>query len=465
MASSREQAFRLLSRWHVLQDPPQLPERTLVAGEDPWAGLTPRDRSFAFDMVTGVIRWRNLLDEIIASRLKQTLESVDHPVRVLLWIGTYQLLLQEGTANYAAVDTTVDLAKKMKSTRAAAGLVNAVLRGITRLKPTRVEGKLSSRRAFATGSANSVQLSEDIFADPVTTPTAHLSVVRSHPSAYVNYLRKHYGDEVTSDILLANNRRPVVTLRADKDTLDISSLAGLVAHTTAKHFLVAKEGWNPIVEKLVQEGTLSPQDPTSAKPVLTIAEQAAKAGVKIKRVLDLCAGLGTKSIQLARVFPEAQIIASDVDSLKLVRLAARAKAAKITNITTVVATELADHILAAGGEAGGKFDAVLVDVPCSNTGVFAKRVQSRWRWASLDHEELHTLQKNLLIQGGAYLNLGGLLVYSTCSIDPEENEKLVRALLKDFPQGLKIAKHDFTLPATSDDPAATHDGGFFALLS
>src|SRR5271156_1189419 len=101
MPTPRDIALQTLLPWQHLHDPPFLPERTDAA----WKPLSPRDRAFAFDLLTGIIRWRGALDAIIASQLKQPLDSLDHPVRVLLWLGAYQLLFQAGTTDYAAVDT------------------------------------------------------------------------------------------------------------------------------------------------------------------------------------------------------------------------------------------------------------------------------------------------------------------------------------------------------------------------
>ena len=109
------------------------------------------------------------------------------------------------------------------------------------------------------------------------------------------------------------------------------------------------------------------------------------------------------------------------------------------------------------------FDLVLVDVPCSNTGVFAKRVQSRWRWPTLDSGALAKLQTTLLQQGAAALARGGTLVYSTCSIDPTENEKRIAAFLAASPT-LKLLHEESTLPSL-DATTSPHDGGYFAMLA
>ncbi len=384
----------------------------------------------------------------------------------MLWIGAYQLLFQSGTADYAAVDTTVNLAKQNRSTTKAAGLVNAVLRGITRLSPViakRTENSpptAFSRRSFALDFDSQVFLNEDIFPDPAKTLPAHLAAVRSHPVAFVNHLRGLYGDDLAGQLLLRNNIRPVVTLRADSGSIDVPTNAGLIAHAETPRFLVAAEGWNPMIEAFVQKGLLSPQDPTSAKPVRRAAELAADEKItRPTRILDLCAGLGTKSIQLARAFPKAHITAADIDTVKLQRLTIRATQIAQKNIDTLPLAPLETR----NPKLETFFDLVFADVPCSNTGVMAKRVQSRWRWPSLDRPALHALQLQLLTQAYESLTVGGTLIYSTCSIDAAENEQLVSAFLATHP-GVRIVSQEATLPSLTSGAAETHDGGYYAIL-
>ena len=404
------------------------------------------------------MRWRGTLDVVIQYPLRQPLDSLDHSVRVVLWLGAYQLLFQGGTTDYAAVDTTVDLAKKHPSTARAAGLVNAVLRGITRLKPTRgPRTGMLARNRFSLDFETDVTFSADAF--PVLDRLdPHLAAVRSHPAVYVRHLRELFGEKQAGELLLRNNVRPVVTLRVDADSLDVPASAGLVAHAEAERFLVAAEGWNAMVEDLVQRGVVSPQDPTSALPVRALAQLVAEKKVREPAtILDLCAGLGTKSIQLARMFPGAQVTATDIDLQKTERLRARAAQLGISNLAVVPIAEVA----------GKEFDAVLLDVPCSNTGVMAKRVQSRWRWPALLGEgmaALHKLQTDLLAQGIARTTAGGAVVYATCSIDPAENEKRVESVTNGTSRRIDIAAQRTTLPSLTNAATATHDGGHYAIM-
>jgi 16S rRNA (cytosine967-C5)-methyltransferase len=234
---------------------------------------------------------------------------------------------------------------------------------------------------------------------------------------------------------------------------------------------VAADGWNDIVERLVRTGVLSPQDPTSAKPVARVAELVQSGELPApRRILDLCAGLGTKTLQLARAFPGARVFATDVDSDKLRRLAERAKTVAQQNVEVLPIGELE-----AGR--GGSFDLVLADVPCSNTGVMSRRVQSRWRWPSLDRSALQALQLRLLTQAAALAGggegdeggaggSGAVTVYATCSIDPAENGERVGEFLRGAGAGLRVIAEALTLPslATAGGPLGMHDGGYFAIL-
>jgi 16S rRNA (cytosine967-C5)-methyltransferase len=454
--SARDNVFRILSRWTVLHDPPFLPERS----HPDWAALAPRDRAFAFDLLTAILRWRSALDAIIASRLKQPLEHLETAPRVALWIGACQILFQ-GTADYAAVDTAVSLTRRANPN--AAGLVNAVLRAITRLEPRRVaaaEGPSTSARlardALALDFQTDLRFNTALFPDPATNLVAHLAAVRSHPPAFVQHLLRIHPIHA-ADILLRNNQRPLITLRADRDELDVPVAANLAAHAEEPRFLVATHGWSDILERIIESGQLSPQDPTAAKPLRRLAELVAAGTIPAPtRILDYCAGLGTKTIQLARAFPAAQITATDLDNDKLHRLYARTRQLKLANVATCPLQEIENR--------KSKIeDLILLDVPCSNTGVFAKRVQSRWRWTTLDHAALANLQLNLLRQAARLVAPAGTVVYSTCSIDPAENQDRIRAFLAEFPS-IHLVAEVTTLPSLNVPLTAPHDGGYFALL-
>jgi 16S rRNA (cytosine967-C5)-methyltransferase len=441
MKSPRAVAAGILTKWTQLGDPPAIPER----GTREWAGLAARDRAFAFDLITGVIRWRGTLDAILAGLLKGPAEDLEMKVRAVLWIGAYQMLMHTSMRNYAAVDSSVELAREVDAGRAA-GLVNAVLRGISRLKGIVEVRHGLSPRVFPRDFTTHVRFDKDVFPYPGRDPIGHLAAVTSHPRKLVEALIAWHTEPVATNILIRNNQRPVVILRTDDPTFAPPTESGLVAHEEPG-YVVAADGWNVAIESLVNAGVLSPQDPTSGKVVAQLRDLVPQP----KRVLDLCAGLGTKAIQMARAWPNAEVTASDLDMAKLAKLAQRAKALGLT-IKTVGARELA-----------GSFDVVLADVPCSNTGVMARRVQSRWRWPTLDLPRLLATQTDLLHRARQLLAPGGILSYATCSIDPRENQHITEAALRQVPKLQKLAEQ-FTLPSFSDQPHQTHDGGYFTLL-
>jgi len=425
--------------------------------------LSPRDRPFAYGLLTGVLRWRGTLEAIIGSRLKQPFETLEMGIRVALWLGAYQLLFQ-GTADYAAVDTAVTLARRVNPK--AAGLVNAVLRAITRLEPRRVAADKPAarlaRHIMALDFATNLRFNTALFPDPVKAPVAHLAAVRSHPASFVAFLLKAYPTQA-GDILLRNNQRPLVTLRADADQIDVPAAAGLAAHAEVPRFLVATQGWSEALERLVESGQLSPQDPTAAKPVRHLATLIAQGAIAApKNILDYCAGLGTKTIQLARAFPGAPITATDLDNEKLSRLHARTRQLKLAHVKTCPLAQI-ENQQSGEGKIEKPFDLIVLDVPCSNTGVFAKRVQSRWRWPTLDHTALAALQLKLLRQAAALLAPQGVLLYSTCSIDAAENQGRVRGFLSENP-GFQVVAEESVLPSLAAPPTAAHDGGYFSLL-
>ena len=201
------------------------------------------------------------------------------------------------------------------------------------------------------------------------------------------------------------------------------------------------------------------QDPASLASVAA----AASAGLAPARVLDLCAGRGTKSRQLAAVFPDAQVHAWDPDPVRSVDLRAAAEA--IDHL----------HVLEAAPDASrgpGSYDLVVLDVPCSNTGVLARRPGARYRATARSRASLVALQREIIAAGLAQAAPGGHVLYCTCSIDPEENEEQTRwALAQPLPPGGGAVPPDETPAAVIAEDTllpqagpAGHDGSYHALF-
>jgi 16S rRNA (cytosine967-C5)-methyltransferase len=454
----RLSVVQVLARWRRLDDPPAAPGRADAF----WTQMNPRDRALAFDLLQGVIRWRGLLDCVIAANLSRPMAGLDPVVRAILEVGVYQLLLHGGVADYAAVDSSVDLAPAVGLPRAGA-LVNAVLRGVTRMNVRVEQSSLLSKASFPLDMQRRMVFDRAIFPDPHLNRLGHLAVVTSHPLALVDMLEKTLGAKQGQAILIGNNARPVITLRADTAQPAWPPEAGLIHHESAG-FLVAAEGWNDSIDAMVAAGVLSPQDPTAAEAVrvmITALEGRRSMLPSQLKLLDLCAGMGTKTLQMARALPEARVVACDVVPAKLAALQQRMKQAGVSTVQIRGADELIR------GTGGSCFDGVLVDVPCSNTGVMARRVQARWRWAALQRDDLAKLQHDLLETGSRLVAAGGVLVYSTCSINPGENERIVARFIASQPawKSWSIEQQKTILPRVGSNPVQRCDGGFVCVLS
>ena len=452
--TAREAALQVLAQWRELGNPPRVPERDDLL----WQHMEPRQRATAFDLLQGVLRSRGLLDHIIEQLLDKPIGGLENAVRAALELGAYQALLQSNVADYALVDSSVELVRLAGKPRAA-GLVNAILRGLLRLEPRNEPFAALRDDAFPVGVGRQVRFNRRVFPSPQADAAEHLSVVCSYPKPLVQMLLQAYGPVVTLRILTAGNLRPMVLLR--DDGAGKKDLGGLVEHQQ-KGWLAATDGWTPAVARQVAAGKLSPQDPTAGLAVeslcAAIKTVPAQGGPRPLVLLDLCAGKGTKTIQLALRRPGDIVLATDIAPLKLEFLRGRAKQLGLHKVRINLLEEvLIDH---------HAFDAVLVDVPCSNTGVMARRVQTRWRWPGLDRKALQRQQLTLLTQAQKLLRAGGVLAYSTCSVDPCENGDLVRKWLElqqDAPW--RIVHEQMSLPAATDDPAARCDGGYICVLA
>ncbi len=201
------------------------------------------------------------------------------------------------------------------------------------------------------------------------------------------------------------------------------------------------------LEALLADGSLTIQDPSAMRAVEALAPKPGGT------ILDLCASPGTKTTQILEAMGgRGRIVACDRSPEKLQPLRRALAARGAANVTVCLTEGLADVAPPAG------FDAALVDVPCSNTGVLARRVEVRWRLEPEDLEELPRIQGELLAKASGLVRPGGRLVYSTCSLEPEENAGAVAAF--------ELAHPEWRLAASEQVlPAADHDGAFWALLT
>jgi 16S rRNA (cytosine967-C5)-methyltransferase len=357
-------------------------------------GVGTRDAAFATELAYGTLRWQGVLDEVLAQGSNRPVEALDPTVRAVLRIGAYQQLRMRVPA-HAAVHASVQLARVVIGERVG-GFVNAVLRRVGErqwpgwvdaLAPTDPVGRL----AFAAGS-------------PAWVAHALLDAVGGD----LGQLEAALGED-----------RPVTHLVARPGRItreQLLSIAGSDATAGPwSPFAVRLAGGDPAALEPVRDGRAAVQDEGSQLAALALARAAEPSAGE--RWLDLCAGPGGKSALLAGLLPPAgRLLAADLRPHRA-RLVARA-----------VAGRSADVVVADGTRPPwlpGRFDRVLVDVPCSGLGALRRRPEVRWRRQPGDVDALAPLQERLLVQGLDSARPGGLVAYVTCSPHPAETRAVV----------------------------------------
>ncbi len=400
--------------------------------------LPPRDQAFAFELAHGVLRRERLLDHVLLGLAHRGLPE-DPRLVAALRLGAYQLTFVPGMPTHAAVHATVQIVRNNK------GFANAVLRGIARAI---VDGPVADeRRDLALGPTRVLRLARPLPDDEAL----RLAVVHSLPDFLVQRWVAAFGIEAARQIAAAASATPGVFLRVAATRQPAALAAELtaagveVATTAHERMLRWSGGSSPFATAAFRDGAFVVQDPTAA------AAAAALPCGPGDVVVDLCAAPGTKTTALAeRVRPGGRVFAFDVDAARRQRIAENVARLHLGDVVQIV------------DDAGAlpRADAVLADVPCSNSGVLARRVEVRRRLQPSTFADLVPLQRRLLAQALTLSKPGGVVLYSTCSIDPEENDGVVDAVLADgaTPRAT-VESRCLTLPK-----AGECDGGWFALL-
>lgn len=367
-------------------------------------GLNPRDRAFARMLTMTTLRRLGQIDHALTGRLKKPPPDV---VMALLRIGLAQALFMD-VPDHAAVSTALVIADRRAETRPFKGLINAVLRGVLREPPKLQAAQLApdwlyARWRSAFGDAEALALAAAVAVEPATD----------------------------------------LSLRDPTQATDIALV--LEAEILPGGSLRTERGGDVAQWDGYPEGQWWVQDAAAAIPVRLLAPQAGEA------ILDLCAAPGGKTLQLAAA--GANVVAVDRSAARLKRLTANLERTRLT--AEVVTAEVA------AWDDDRTFDAVLLDAPCSATGTFRRQPDVLWLAKPADIARLAALQSRLLDAAAQRVRPGGRLVYSVCSLEPEEGEAQARAFLK---------RHaDFaTVPVTSGEagspPASLTDAGTLRIL-
>ncbi|MEA2763326.1 MAG: rRNA (cytosine967-C5)-methyltransferase [Gemmatimonadaceae bacterium] len=359
------------------------------------APLDARDRRWTRELVYGMLRHRAWIDTILSDRVRGGLARLDPDVIDLLRLGVYQLTNMGSVPAYAAIAQTVELAKRRHGL-GASKLVNAVLRRTDRER-------------------ESLDSAQGTPSDPVEA----LALKYSHPRWLVARWVERWGEQDTERLLTVNNAEAPIILRPYgivREQLE-AMLEEAGVHIGDAPYLresIAVSGGITLTELgAFKKGLFFVQDPAAT---LVTEYAAVPTGAT---VADLCAAPGGKSLELSRT--ASTIFASDKSLGRLQRLLANERRLETTNIFPFVAD--ARH------PAIRPVDAVLLDVPCTGTGTFRRHPDARWRLKISDLAVMPTLQKTILRAGAKVVKPGGLLIYSTCSLEPEENEEQVDSFL------------------------------------
>jgi 16S rRNA (cytosine967-C5)-methyltransferase len=357
--------------------------------------LSPVDRNLATEIVMGVLRWRSVLDETIARLSFTPFRKLDFEVLTALRMGVYQKQFLSKIPAHAAVNETVELVKQAKKV-SAAGLVNAVMR--------KVKSAAYDPHAFKLSGMD------------------YLSAALAHPKWLVERWASSFGDNVAQKICEYDQRIPASVLRlngpGDETVLTSKGIelapGALMANarTVTSGDVSATQMFR---EGHVLERQIAIQDEGSQLVAALVGQG--------HRILDCCAAPGGKTAAMATRLPEAEIVATELHPHRATLLR---RLAPQQNVEVVTADALTLPY-------GADFDRVLADVPCSGTGTLARNPEIKWKLKPEDLLDLQSRQIAILKAAMRHVSPGGRLVYSTCSLEPEENEQVIATSLAGAP--------------------------------
>lgn len=366
------------------------------------SNLIGPDKALLFEIVHGVMRWMGRIDWILNGFYKGQFSKVVPNIKNALRVALYQILFLDKVPDYAAVNEAVEFVKKLQGQKYA-DIANGVLRNIIRSK-------------------DGIR-----YPNPDEDLISYFSAYYSHPSWMVKRWLARYGKEETEKLLIANNDKPTLTLRVNnlvtnKDELkNLLNSVGLKYSDSKAHdqFIRMSSLSNITDWEYFSKGYFSVQDESTGFPVVLLDP---KPGM---RVLDLCAAPGGKTGFIADLMQNTgEIIALDRFESRLKILNKNLDRLKITNVKTTAIDSL-DYTDEIG------FDRVLIDAPCSGLGTLTKKPDLKWKKDLGDIRKIINIQQDLIKKGASLVKPGGYLVYSTCTLEPEENEDQIKKFLSE----------------------------------
>jgi len=416
-------------------------------------GLSPRDAAFARALDLAIARRWLTLVAACEPHVDRGWHRLQAPLRAGVMAGAAQLFLFDRIPDHAAVDTVVDWTRHFAGA-GAAGLVNAVLRRaaesrVELLPADRDEARAAIGRPdlLPLGDGRAWRLAQPAFADGAVDG---LSAQTSHARELVLHWIGAHGAEKTRALCGHDLVEAPVLVTGLSEASRAAHAERLAAH--------GRSGWQvwlgggaELAGVLAADPGARVQDPGSAEPVAAVVA----AGRRPRVIVDLCAGRGTKTRQLAAAFPEAEVVATDIDAGRRRDLAALAR----TNprIRAVAPGEVTAWF--------GKADLVVLDVPCTNTGVLPRRPEARYRFTKARLASLLELQREIAAGAPPLLAPDGAVLYATCSLEPAENARQAEWLRTRGGLATLTERQRFPEGGPGDGADRYVDGGFHALLA
>ena len=361
--------------------------------------LNDLDKGLLTEIIHGVMRWRLKLDWVLTGFFHGNFTKAEVNVRNCLRVALYQILFLDRVPHFAAANEAVEFIKRIRGEKTA-DLVNAVIRNILR-------------------SLNKIH-----YPTAEEDPIKHLSVVYSHPAWMVKRWVSRYGFAETEKLLIANNEKPELTLRVNRLKADVPTMLSYleqhqVPYTKSPYldyFVKVRHLADISQSEAFRQGLFTVQDESAGLPCLLLSPQHGE------RIIDLCAAPGGKTTFIGEMMKNTgEIVSVDKYESKLHLIKENCDRLGIRNVKFVV-----DDGTTYGG---GIADRVLVDAPCTGLGVLSKKPDIKWKREPEDIGALTTLQLQLLQNAARLVKPSGVLVYSTCTTEPEENFELVRRFM------------------------------------
>ncbi|RXT15048.1 16S rRNA (cytosine(967)-C(5))-methyltransferase RsmB [Ammoniphilus sp. CFH 90114] len=370
--------------------------------------LDRRDAGLATELVYGTLSRLNTLDWILGKLINKPLGKLETWVINLLRLSLYQLHYLDKIPERAVVHEAVELAKQ-QGHKGTVGLVNGVLRNYERRK-------------------------QDWVIPEQWPKFKKIALEHSHPEWLVKRWLSYYGEKETIGMCEVNNQPPSISIRVNRLKASKEQVAGMIqeefegAECISSKFgmdgFLLRQVGNIAYSQAYQQGLCTIQDESSMLVAIAVAPEPGMS------IMDTCAAPGGKTTHMAELMNNSgHILALDIHEHKIKLITSQAERLGIDIIQTkqADARELPDNLY------NGLFDRILVDAPCSGFGVIRRKPDLKWQKRPQDIEEIAKVQLSILKQAAKWLKPGGYLVYSTCTVDPEENSRLVHRFLEEEP--------------------------------